>query len=196
MPESWYNDAGTWRKAREIWYNDNGTWRLSKELWTNDAGTWRKVFSPGFSAFYMSPYTLTGLANTEPGFQDSGAAYLRWDPTGQLSWDKTIDGTYDGVVTVSGEWATPLDTSSLAGASYEILLTLLSTTGVGFISYTNITLGSWTNMGSYNRVEVIGSSSSNSAKFASFNCKIRKVGTTTNLIDTNFSLRGNSIIVP
>lgn len=196
MPESWYNDAGTWRKAREIWYNDNGTWRLSKELWINDAGTWRKVFSPGFSAFYMSPWSLTGLANTEPGFEEPGAAYLRWDPTGQLSYDKTIDGGYDNVVNVVGEWAAPLDVSGLSGANHEILVTLLSTTGFGYISYTNVNLGAWTSMGSYNKVEVVGSPSSSISKFVSFNCKVRKVGTTVNLIDTNFSLKGNSVNAP
>lgn len=196
MPESWYNDAGTWRKAQEIWYNDASTWRLAKEIWTNDAGTWRKVFSPGFSTFYMSPWSLTGLANTEPGFQDSGAAYLRWDPTGQLSYDRTIDGGYDNVVSVPGEWATPIDASGVAGAGYEMLFTLLSSTGVGFVSYTNITLGVWGSLSSYKRIEVVGSVSSSISKFASFNCKLRKVGTTTNLIDTNFSLRGNSVNAP
>ena len=43
--EFYYNDAATWRKARELYYNDAATWRKAKELWYNDAGTWRKVFS-------------------------------------------------------------------------------------------------------------------------------------------------------
>lgn len=43
--EFYYNDGGTWRKAKEMYYNDAATWRKAKELWYNDGGTWRKVFS-------------------------------------------------------------------------------------------------------------------------------------------------------
>lgn len=39
----WFNDNGTWRKARRIWFNDNGTWREAKRIWFNDNGTWREA---------------------------------------------------------------------------------------------------------------------------------------------------------
>jgi hypothetical protein len=58
--ELYYNDAATWRKAKEFYYNDGGTWRKAKECWYNDGGTWRKVFS-GTPA--GSEFTLTGATS-------------------------------------------------------------------------------------------------------------------------------------
>lgn len=45
MPAIYVNDAGTWRKIRNVYVNDAGTWRSIKKAYVNDAGTWRQVFS-------------------------------------------------------------------------------------------------------------------------------------------------------
>lgn len=195
MAELWYNDAGTWRKNREVWYNDAGTWRSAKELWYNDAGTWKKVFSPGFSAFYMAGRALYGTAETEPGFEEIGACYMSWLPNGQLAYAETDAGVYTTEVRPANEWASPVDASNLAGAAYEMYLTIISQSGTGYVGYSNVALNTWSGMGSTITVEVTGNVANAVDKYVNFNVKIRKIGTTTNLIDTNFSLKGDSVRV-
>jgi hypothetical protein len=44
MPSTYVNDAGTWRKLRNVYVNDAGTWRTIRKAYANDSGTWRTVF--------------------------------------------------------------------------------------------------------------------------------------------------------
>lgn len=65
MAAFWFNDAGTWRKAKNVWFNDAGIWRTAKSIWFNDAGIWRKVFASLIAT--VSPSTVTGSGSGRSG---------------------------------------------------------------------------------------------------------------------------------
>jgi hypothetical protein len=57
---TYVNDAGTWRRIRNIYVNDAGVWRQIRRAYVNDAGTWRTVFDRG-EAFTLTAGQLFGL---------------------------------------------------------------------------------------------------------------------------------------
>src|SRR5689334_12251504 len=92
---TYLNDAGTWRKLKNIYVNDAGTWRQLKAVWVNDAGTWRRVYmSVDLHNFTVSlevldpsdahvGFSLQGSLSGAPGFvaQQSGGS----TPPGNLA---------------------------------------------------------------------------------------------------------------
>lgn len=55
--KTFINDAGAWRRIKEVWINDAGTWRKTKFLWVKKNGVWRKI--------YQSATQLTISADTQ-----------------------------------------------------------------------------------------------------------------------------------
>jgi hypothetical protein len=73
------NDAGTWRRLRNIYLNDAGTWRTIRKVYVNDSGTWRTVFTRG------TEYTITaGSAGFTRGYGVSGIGSISVPLGGQL----------------------------------------------------------------------------------------------------------------
>lgn len=131
MAQCWYNDAGTWRQAKELWYNDAGTWRQAKECWYNDAGTWRKTFS-GFS-------TPSGINRVSSGgaVGTSYAPRISFENDGTATFKNSV-GT--GTNVAGANWGTPTTTG--VGSLYWVKFTNVAGTG----TYNGATPGVWTSI--------------------------------------------------
>jgi hypothetical protein len=130
MAELWYDDAATWRKAKEFYYNDAGTWRKAKECWYNDGGTWRQVFS-GFT-----------LAN---GLVFDAYAIGTIAPSTRFNADGTVDSIGPtSTYTANGSWGSP--TTAGIGSSYWIFMTLGSTSNGS--TMTGSATGTWLQLSS------------------------------------------------
>lgn len=123
--EFWYNDAGTFRKMKEVWYNDAGTWRKAKEVWYNDAGTWRKVFV-GATPFLVSRTVSTQGDAVNSATANSGIT-LASNGALIITSRRILDGlTFGGNTEIVGQWLT--STGSGLGSDYEAFVAVNSGT--------------------------------------------------------------------
>ena len=130
MAELWYNQSGTWRKAKELWYLDGSTWRKCKELWFNQAGTWRKVFS----GFAVNPSFGGDLNNTSFSLGVRTATLT-------LKTDGTATAVGGISSLTSANWGLP--TTASIGANYWVRFSLVSATNV---ATTGAALNTWVSL--------------------------------------------------
>lgn len=129
------NDAGTWRKLRNIYVNDLGTWRALKSAYVNDAGTWRQVFSAS------DLFTLTAGQGTIAG----PIVYTGYDNNG-YPWSNGVKGSLSSAILGDGMTVQSLNDSVTLNQALLIVRGFSADPGTGYL--TSLLINGITKLGS------------------------------------------------
>lgn len=138
--------------------------------------------SAGFSAFALTNRTVSGYMEGSTG-TITEIATIWFNSNGQLQTE-TYSG---GIVSISGEWATPLITGE--GSKYQLYWTKSS----GTTPTSNVTAATWTDLGTSRYMRVTAQRTTNGSTTVScvLACQVRRISDSVVVGSANITLQAS-----
>ncbi len=194
MANEFYKHNGTaFQLMTEIAYQDGATLRNITEVHYKDVNTWRQVFATTIvGAVSLDDFTISSTRNTALGVGTVTAGYVL--STGGIAIDRENNGiNSDALVDsdLSGDNWWTLKPIVGIGTSYQVMVTVSATNGIGSLSGT---IGVWTTITS-EQSWLLTDTGNNVNRVATREIfvQIRDVATSTVQDDATIALTGNLI---
>ena len=170
MPDFWYKQSTTWRKAKQVWYKDGATWRAAKAIWYNDNGIWRQVFEP------PAEPVLSGV----PTKIDSGG----FGQAAVAAYTFKNDGTHTELESGNTNTLNPPWLTGGTPSDYEVRFETQS--GDSFLFGSSAPRDTWLNAGTTRELLTFGSSTTGVRQITTYRVLIREIATQQQVASTGW----------